>query len=161
MAYTTKRTSKKTGPNSRSTKTLNSKGGFTYSTSVRPPGGTRRTTSFNNKTGKNRTTYSTKLGGGWTRVTSKTTGGSKGRKSGGRSRGGSVDIGGLLTLPIILFLGIALMIMYTWPITIPYIVGAVLGLVIVGIVLNLLFMALPWLVLGAIIYGLYFIVKLF
>lgn len=155
-----KRVVKKLGSFGRSTTTYSSKG-VTRSTSNKPPGkfSTRRTVSFKN--GKARTTYSNKLGGGWTNIVSKTTGGSTRRKSGGRSRGGSVDASGLLTLPIVIFLGIAIMIMYTWPVTIPYIVGAVLGLVIVGVILNLLFMALPWIILGAILYGLYSFIKLF
>jgi hypothetical protein len=155
MATRIKRTSKKSG-NMITTKTYSSKGGMTYSTSTKPQGSpTRRTTSFNNRTGKSRTTYSTKGGGGWTTISSKTTGGSTRRKSSGRSRGGSVNLGGLITIPIVLFLGVALLIMYTWPVTIPYIVGGVLALVIVGVVINLLIIAIPWIILGGVLYGLY------
>ena len=155
MATRIKRTSKKVG-NTTTTKTYSSKGGMTYSTSTKPKGSpTRRTSSFNNRTGKTRTTYSTKDGGGWTSISSKTTGGTTRRKSSGRSRGGSVNISGLLTVPIVFFLGVALLIMYTWPVTVPYIVGGILGLVIVGVVINLLIIAIPWIILGGVLYGLY------
>lgn len=149
-----KRVTKKLGNFGRSTTTYSSKG-VTRSTSNKPPGefSTRRTISFKN--GKARTTYSNKLGGGWTNIVSKTTGGTTRRKSSGRSRGGSVNISGLLTVPIVFFLGVALLIMYTWPVTVPYIVGGILGLVIVGVVINLLIIAIPWIILGGVLYGLY------
>ena len=68
-----KRTSKKTGKYSRSTSTINSNGRVTKSNSSKPPGsGTRRTQSWNTQTGKTRETYTTKMGGGWTRRTSRT-----------------------------------------------------------------------------------------
>lgn len=68
-----KRTSKKTGKYSRSTTTVNSSGRVTKSNSSKPPGsGTRRTQSWNTQTGKTRETYTTKMGGGWTRRTSRT-----------------------------------------------------------------------------------------
>ena len=157
MASKIKRTSKKQGNFGRTTTTLSSKG-VTRSYSNKPPGAaSRRTVSFNNSTGKTRTTYSTKLGGGWTSIASKTTGGSTRRKSSGRSRGGSVNMAGLLTLPIVFFLGIALMIMYFWPVTIPYIVGVVIGLMIVAVIINLLIIAIPWIMLGVVLYFFYFI----
>ena len=66
-----KRTTTKTGKYTKTTRTLSSTGKVTYSTSSKPPGSpTRRTVSYSN--GKVRTTHSTKLGGGWTNVTSKT-----------------------------------------------------------------------------------------
>ena len=66
-----KRTTKKTGNYSKSTRTISSTGKVTQSFSSKPPGAsTRRTVSFSN--GKMRTTYSTKQGGNWTRVTSQT-----------------------------------------------------------------------------------------
>ena len=66
-----KRTTKKTGNYSKSTRTISSTGKVTQSFSSKPPGAsTRRTVSFSN--GKMRTTYSTPQGGGWTRVTTKT-----------------------------------------------------------------------------------------
>ncbi len=156
-----KRTSKKNGNFGRTTTTQSSKGGVTRSTSNKPPGAvSRRTVSFNNRTGKTRTTYSTKLGGGWTSISSKTTGGSTRRKSSGRSRsGGSVNMAGLLTIPIVFFIGIALMIMYFWPVTIPYIVGAVIGLMIVSVIIHLLIIAIPWILLGVVLYGLYSVVN--
>lgn len=68
-----KRTSKKTGNYSRSTSTINSNGRVTKSNSTKPPGsGTRRTQSWNSQTGKIRETYTQKMGGGWTRRTSRT-----------------------------------------------------------------------------------------
>ena len=66
-----KRTTTKTGKFTKSTRTLSSTGRVTHSSSSKPPGSpTRRTVSYSN--GKLRTTYSTKLGGGWTNVTTKT-----------------------------------------------------------------------------------------
>lgn len=69
---TYKRTTTKTGNNTKRTRTISSTGKTTQSFSSKPPGknSTRRTVSFSN--GKVRTTHSTKLGGGYTRVTSKT-----------------------------------------------------------------------------------------
>jgi hypothetical protein len=67
-----KRSTKKTGNYSKSTRTISSTGKVTQSFSSKPPGAsTRRTVSFSN--GKMRTTYSTPQGGGWTRVSTKTT----------------------------------------------------------------------------------------
>jgi hypothetical protein len=66
-----KRTTTKTGKFSKSTRTLSSTGRVTQSFSSKPPGSpTRRTVSFSG--GKMRTTYSTKQGGDWTKVTTKT-----------------------------------------------------------------------------------------
>jgi len=68
-----KRSTKKTGNFSKRTTTLSTVRGKTESTSTRPPGGaTRRTVSFNHNTGKTRVTNSTRLGGGWTSIRSKT-----------------------------------------------------------------------------------------
>lgn len=67
-----KRSTKKTGNYSKSTRTLSSTGKVTQSFSSKPPGSpTRRTVSFSG--GKMRVTHSTRQGGGWTKVTSKTT----------------------------------------------------------------------------------------
>jgi hypothetical protein len=88
-----RRTTKKTGNFSKRTTTLSTKHGVTQSYSSKPPGSpTRRTVSHNN--GKMRTTYSTKLGGGLTKVTSKTISlvskpRAKKSGSGSRSRSGS------------------------------------------------------------------------
>ena len=66
-----KRTTRKTGNYSKSTRTLSSTGRVTQSFSSKPPGAsTRRTVSFSN--GKMRTTYSNKQGGNWTQVKTKT-----------------------------------------------------------------------------------------
>ena len=66
-----KRTTRKTGNYSKSTRTISSTGRVTQSFSSKPPGAsTRRTVSFSN--GKMRTTYSTKQGGNWTQVKTKT-----------------------------------------------------------------------------------------
>jgi hypothetical protein len=90
-----RRTTKKTGNFSKRTTTLSTKHGVTQSHSSKPPGSpTRRTVSHNN--GKMRTTYSTKLGGGLTKVTSKTISlvskpRAKKSGSGSRSRSGSAS----------------------------------------------------------------------
>jgi hypothetical protein len=106
MATTRKRTTRKTGNFSKRTTTISSRG-TTQSYSSKPPlGATRRTVSFNHKTEKTRTTYATKLGGGYIRTYSKTTGGSKYRptKSRGRSRGGAGgDMGILAALVVGIF----------------------------------------------------------
>jgi hypothetical protein len=68
----TKRKTVKTGPYSKRTITQSSKG-TRITTSSKPPGAaTRRTVSTNLKTGSQRTTHTTKLGGGWFKTTSKT-----------------------------------------------------------------------------------------
>ena len=94
----TKRKTTKTGPFSRRTVTQSSKG-TRITISNKPPGAaTRRTTSTNLKTGQNRVTHTTKLGGGWFRTSSKTRtpvrkarGGSGGRSKG--SSGGEFSLG--------------------------------------------------------------------
>ena len=150
-----KRTSRKTGPGSRRTTTLSSTHGRTTSYSNQPSKNvSRRTVSFNNKTGKTRTTYTTKMGGGWTKTTSKTTGGSTRRKS----RGSSVGTGSL-TFTGILFLIPILAIFYLWPDTIPYIIGGIIVVLIFIYIVNLLITLLPYIILGSIIYGLYYLLK--
>lgn len=151
-----KRTSRKTGTNSRRTTTLSSTGGKTESYSNKPSkNSSRRTVSFNHKTGKTRTTYSTKLGGGYTRITSKTTGGStrsKPRKN-RKSSGGSVDVS--LSFPLILTMIVIGTIMYLWPITIPYIVIPIVSIVVLYIIIEVVLFILPYVIWGAILYGLY------
>jgi hypothetical protein len=67
-----KRVTTKTGPYSKRTVTYSSKG-VRVTNSNKPPGSnTRRTVSTNLSTGKMRTTYSRKLGGGWRDISSKT-----------------------------------------------------------------------------------------
>ena len=149
-----RRTSKKTGNNSRRTTTLSSTGTKTESYSNRPSKQSpRRTVSFNHKTGKTRTTYSQKLGGGWTKISTKTTGGSR-RSS--RSSGG--DLSGLLSLPLILFGVIALSIMYMWPVTIPYILGDTLVIGSVIFVVWLFFALLPYIIWGSIIFTIIYLI---
>jgi hypothetical protein len=70
MAF--KRSSRKTGPNSRETTTISTNGGTTRSTSTKNSTGSRRTTSFNSSTGKVKETWTTKNGGGYTSVKTKT-----------------------------------------------------------------------------------------
>lgn len=67
-----KRTTTKVGQFGKRTRTVSSTGRVTESFSSKPPGKntTRRTVSHSG--GKIRTTYSTKLGGGYTKVTTKT-----------------------------------------------------------------------------------------
>lgn len=63
---TYKRSSKKTGNNSRRTTTLNSKSNSrTISNSRGYASGSRKTISHNSKTGRTRTTYTIRNGGGW------------------------------------------------------------------------------------------------
>lgn len=83
---TYKRSSKKTGNNSRRTTTLNSKSNSrTISNSRGYASGSRKTISHNSKTGRTRTTYTIRNGGGWiTRFT--TMSGSSSSKRKGRSR---------------------------------------------------------------------------
>lgn len=91
----TKRKTTKIGPYTRRTVTQSSKG-TRVTISSKPPGvATRRSTSTNLKTGSTRTTYTTKLGGGWFNTRSKTfTPVKKSRSSGGRSRRNSGGSGG-------------------------------------------------------------------
>lgn len=152
-----RRTSRKTGVSSRRTTTLSSTGGKTESYSNKPSkSGPRRTISFNHKTGKTRTTYSQKLGGGFTKITSKTTGGSKtrkNRKSSKSSSVGNVDIS--LSFPLILTMITIGTIMYLWPITIPYILVPIVSIVVLYIIFEVVVIILPYVILGAILYGLY------
>jgi hypothetical protein len=95
------------------------------------------------------------MGGGWTKTTSKTTGGSKITKTRRTSKaysGGSVDGSLFLTLLLLIPFGI---IMYLWPITIPYIIGSVIAIVAIVVAVRVLIWSLPWMVLGGILYGLY------
>jgi hypothetical protein len=94
------------------------------------------------------------MGGGWTKTTSKTTGGSTRRKSQKYSQNyskGNVDI----SLPFLLLLIPFGIIMYLWPITVPYIIGSVVAIVAIVVVINVLIWSLPWLILGGILYGFY------
>lgn len=102
---TYKRTTTKTGPHTKRTRTISSTGKITESYSSKPPGkhSTRRTVSHSN--GKVRTTHSTKLGGGYTSVTSKTKTLVSKPRGGRRSRsGGGGDAAALLlfVLPLLL-----------------------------------------------------------
>ena len=107
----TKRKTVKTGNYSRRTTTQSSKG-TRISTSSKPPGSpTRRTVSTNLKTGSRRTTYTTKLGGGWYRTTSKTFNPvrkvrpKKARVRTGRSSGGEgISFTDILLLPLLPFI---------------------------------------------------------
>jgi hypothetical protein len=152
---TRKVTSKKTGNGSRRTTTLSSTNGKTESYSNKPTKQSpRRTVSFNHKTGKIRTTYSQKLGGGYTRINSKTTGGNKPYKV-TKTNTGSVS--GTLLLLILL----CCTIMYLWPITIPYIIGTVASIVAIVVIFNLIIIVLPWVLLGVILYGFVYLIGVF
>jgi hypothetical protein len=61
----TRRTSKKTGNNSRRTITQNTNGSRTISNSTKYSSGNRKTISNNSKTGRTRTTYTVVNNGGW------------------------------------------------------------------------------------------------
>lgn len=103
----TKRKTTKIGPYTRRTVTQSSKG-TRITISSKPPGAaTRRTSSTNLKTGKNRVTHTTKLGGGWFKTNSKTfTPVRKARTSRSRSSGGGGDFSftDLLLLPFLPFI---------------------------------------------------------
>lgn len=101
----TKRKTTKIGPYTRKTVTQSSKG-TRITISSKPPGAaTRRTSSTNLKTGTNRVTHTTKLGGGWFRTNSKTTTPVRKSRSSGRSRssggGGDISLGDILILPFL------------------------------------------------------------
>ena len=159
----TKRTTTKTGGNSKRTTTLSSTRGKTESYSNKPTKSSpRRTVSFNHKTGKTRTTHSTKLGGGWTQVSSRTTGGSKPRRTNtNRSRSSGIDASALLTLPVILFVILFGGIMYLFPSTIPWIVSIVIVVAVVGMIINLVLFLLPFLFWGGLLLGLLYLIGSF
>ena len=177
-----KRTTTKTGTNSKRTTTLSSTGTKTESYSNKPSKTSpRRTVSFNHKTGKTRTTYSQKLGAGWTKISSKTTGGSKSyrpkkstlKPSKSRSIGGTYSGGSGASLGSLSFASILLMvfcgtIMYLWPVTIPYILYAAGGIVaiwvlfkLIGLLFEGILFLLKWAIYGGILYGLYYLIMLF
>jgi hypothetical protein len=109
-----KRTTKKTGKYSKSTTTLNSSGRLTRSNSSKPPGSaTRRTQSWNSETGKFRETHTTKMGGGWTRRTSRTLNPSP-KSSRSSARSSKEDSAILLILFLAFFSLIKLVFVYTW-----------------------------------------------
>jgi hypothetical protein len=158
MTTIRKKITKKTGPNSRRTTTYSSTGGKTESYSNKPSKqSSRRTVSFNHNTGNRRTTYSTQLGGGYTRISSKTTSGSKPRKTPSRIAKGNVGIS--LSLPLLILTIPLLVIMFFLPVTIPYIIGTVVAIVAVVVIINLLIAAIPWIIFGGVLYGLYLVVK--
>lgn len=111
-----KRTTKKTGKFSKSTTTLNSSGRLTRSNSSKPPGsGTRRTQSWNSETGKFRETHTTKMGGGWTRRTSRTMNPTpKSPRSSKRTTKNDSDGSALLLLFLGIFSIIKFFCVYTW-----------------------------------------------
>jgi hypothetical protein len=95
MAKSTyKRSSRKTGNNSRRTITQNSNGSRTVSNSRNYSTGSTKTVSHNSKTGRTRTTYTVRNGGGWINRYTSTSGPnnspsarkSRGTKSKGSSR---------------------------------------------------------------------------
>jgi len=184
-----KRTTKKISPTSSLTTTISSKG-TTRTVSNKPNKlATRTTRSFNINTGKTRTTTSKKLSSGYTQRTSKTTGGFKSYKpktfrstsstsstsykpkkstpkikayrSSSRSSGSGVDMSGLLTLPVILLILLFGTIMYLWPVTIPYITAFVAVLVAIWVLIKVVLFLIPWVIWGAILYGLYILIELF
>jgi hypothetical protein len=108
MATRRKTTTVKTGPNSRRTTTISSKG-TRITNSNKPPGAaTRRTVSTSLTTGKTRITHTTKNGGGWITSRSKTFGGTKYKPSKSKSLGLSVatSAGGFLDILMNLVFGI-------------------------------------------------------
>jgi len=161
-----KRTTKKTGNNSKRTITISSTGTKTESYSNKPTKQSpRRTVSFNHKTGNRRTTYSQKLGGGWTRISTKTIKTNKAikpkssnRRSVSRSSGFSTTPTSLLPLliiPTLLFLSI----MYFFPVTIPWILGGILCIFALVIIFKIILFLLPWAILSGIIYLIYSILS--
>jgi len=163
-----KRTTKKTGNGSRRTTTISTTRGLTQSYSNKPTKQSpRRTVSFNHKTGKTRTNYSQKLGGGYTKIMSKTTGGSKTKTSKYRTSKTSKtstrsSFSGTDSSPFIFLflLSIPLLgIMYLWPVTMPYIAGLIGGIVLLLVVVNLIIAALPYVIFGALLYVTYSVVK--
>ena len=148
----TKRTTTKTGANSRRTTTFSSTGKVTQSFSNRPTKSSpRRTVSYNHKTGKTRTTYSTKQGGGWTNTTSRTTGGSTRRR-----KNSNIDLSGLITLPLVFFISIAIWIMVEWPSTAPYIIGFAL---VIGLII-FIFSIIHYIIWGGILIGIIWLLSL-
>ena len=108
------------------------------------------------KTGNNSRRTTTLSSTGWTKISTKTTVGS--RRS-NRSSGG--DLSGLLSLPLILFGVIALSIMYMWSVTIPYILGATLVIGSVIFVVWLFFALLPYIIWGSIIFTIIYLIGQF
>jgi hypothetical protein len=148
----TKRITTKTGGNSKRTTTFSSTGGKTESYSNRPTKSSpRRTVSYNHKTGKTRTTYSTKQGGGWTNTTSRTTGGSTRRR-----KNSNIDLSGLITLPLVFFISIAIWIMVEWPSTAPYIIGFAL---VIGLII-FIFSIIHYIIWGGILIGIIWLLSL-
>jgi len=162
-----KRTSKKTGNGSRRTTTLSTTNGKTQSYSNKPSAhAPRRTVSHNSKTGKIRTTTTQKLGGGYTKVTSKTIGGNH-RISGSKIRvhSGKFSDGFGIVIPLIVLGGIT---MYFWPVTIPFIlltVASIVAIVVVyklacllfGLVYKLVLFLCKWIVVIGVLSGLVYI----
>ena len=145
---TFKRTTTKDG-NSKRTTTLSSKG-TTHSYSNKPTkDAPRRTVSFNTSTGKTRTTFSQKLGGGYTRVSSKTTGGTTRPR---RTRKTKTN----LSFPIIFFGCILIYGMYLWPVTIPYVIGALLVIGLIVFILSIM----KYIIIGAILLGLLYLLSI-
>jgi len=146
-----KRTTRKTGGNSRRTTTTSTKG-LTESYSNRPTKSSpRRTVSFNHKTGKTRTTYSTRMGGGYINTTSRTTGGSTRRR-----KNSNIDLSGLITLPLVFFISIAIWIMVEWPSTAPYIIGFAL---VIGLLIFILSI-IHYIICGGILIGIIWLLSL-
>ena len=145
-----KRTTRKTGGNSRRTTTTSTKG-LTESYSNRPTKSSpRRTVSYSD--GKMRTTYSTKQGGGWTNITTKTD--TLVRKS--RNRKSNIDLSGLITLPLVFFISIAIWIMVEWPSTAPYIIGFAL---VIGLII-FIFSIIHYIIWGGILIGIIWLLSL-
>lgn len=145
-----KRTTQSKG-NSRRTTTLSSTGTKTESYSNKPSKSSpRRTVSYNHKTGKTRTTYSQKLGGGWTSIRTKT------HNTLTKSRPRKTKPIPL-SFPLLFFGSILLMGMYLWPATAPYIIGIVL---MIGLIV-FIFSILHYIVWGAILLGIIYLISLF
>ena len=148
----TKRTTTKTGANSRRTTTFSSTGKVTQSFSNRPTKSSpRRTVSYSD--GKMRTTYSTKQGGGWTNITTKTD--TLVRKSRKR-KNSNIDLSGLITLPLVFFISIAIWIMVEWPSTAPYIIGFAL---VIGLLIFILSI-IHYIIWGGILIGIIWLLSL-
>jgi hypothetical protein len=100
-----------------------------------------------------RTTYSTKQGGGWTNITTKTD--TLVRKSRKR-KNSNIDLSGLITLPLVFFISIAIWIMVEWPSTAPYIIGFAL---VIGLII-FIFSIIHYIIWGGILIGIIWLLSL-
>lgn len=136
--------------NYRRTTTYSSTGKVTESFSNHPTKSSPHTTvSYSN--GKMRTTRTTKLGGGWTDISTKTT------TLVGKSRNRRSKSNDDINLPLILCIGILLFLVYLMPSIAPYIIGTA---VVIGILI-FLFSIIHYIVWGGIILFVIWVISLF